>query len=309
MNPGYLFWPVLLGVVSVGASARAEPVRVCVEVSTEKDDAGLRELVRSELAQHPSHLAVERDCETLLQVKLFAAENHRYLTARIGQEVPVRYRLGKGDEVDETLKKALSLVLGSDPAHLAKDITRYSKIERASHALLKRGHNLWRLELFEILARGERSLSYASGGAFAATRGADHLRVFARIHLAGRPGRWAVGQSGLRVSSGLDLGIVYEVSELSRTTFYLGGGLGVHYLRYEGRMVIDGSPATEAVNEVMPQALFRIGVRLLRLYDFDLDLFAAGFIPFFKIKDEDSPLFGDRGLYAPSGRIGIGVGF
>ncbi len=309
MRRRLLFCWVLLCIGTAAVFGRAAPVRVCVEVASDSDEAGLRELVLSEVARHPSHRVVEAGCETTLLVKRFLAEGDRYLTARIGREVPVRYRLEKADEMAAVLKRALSLVLGSDPVHLTKDISRYSRIERASHSLLKKGNNCWRAEIFEILGRGEGSLSYASGAAFSATRGADHLQIFARVHLAGRPGKWAVGESGLRISSGLDLGLIYEVSELSSTTFYFGGGLGAHYLRYEGRLMIDGAPDTEAINEVMPQAFFRLGVRFLRIYDFDLDLFAAGFIPFLKVKDQDSPLFGERGLYTPSGQLGLGVGF
>jgi hypothetical protein len=285
-------------------------VTVCVEIEAEKAESeGLRKLVLSEMARHPSHRVVEEGCDTVLSVHLFEVEDKRYLTARIGEEVPVRYRLGKGDTLDNALREGLSLVLGSDPVYLAKDITRYSRMERARHSVLEKGHNIWRVELFEIMARGEKRLTFASGAAFSATRGADHVRVFARIHVAGRPGRLGLKESALRMSSGIDLGIAYEVSAHASSTFYLGGGLGVQYLMFEGRLTVEGAPTTEVINEVFPAPFVRLGARFLRMYDFDLDLFVSFHLPLFKVRDQDSPLFGEKGLYTPFAQLGLGVGF
>jgi hypothetical protein len=286
-------------------------VDVCVVIQSDEESApGLKKLVLSEIARHRSHRVVEERCETTLTVEWFGVgKAKQYLTARIGKEIPARFEVPDLDALDEILEEALKLVLGNDPARLSKNIDELSRMQRATHSVLQKGHTIWRAEIFETLARGEGGPVFASGAAFAASRGADHLRVVARIYFAGWPGTVGVGESALRISAGMDLGMTYEVSRLARTSFYMTGGLGIQYLRYEGRMRADGRVNEEHIDEIIPAPLLRVGVRFLRYCDFDLDLFATFYLPLFKVNDEDSPLFGRKGIYTPSAQIGMGVGF
>ena len=47
---------------------------------------------------------------------------------------------------------------------------------------------------------------------------------------------------------------------------------------------------------------------MFRTCDFDLDLFAAGYLPMITAKETDRLLFAD-GRWTPSAQVGIGVGF
>ncbi|MCP4605159.1 MAG: hypothetical protein GY847_32340 [Proteobacteria bacterium] len=299
----------LLGIVIVLTSVvlktgvALSAVDICVESDTNiKESEGFAKLVLSEIARHPSHHVVDDECKSHLKVELFKVEGKRYLTARIGKEVPVRFVVKGDDELQEKLKEAISLALGNDPVHLAKDISHYNLVQRASHSILKRGNNRFRLELFQTLSRGDGALLFAPGGAFAITRGSGHWQVMARIHLAGWPGNVGQTERVLRVFTGADAGIAYEFSALANSTFYTGGGAGLHYMRYEGRLVASDPDTFDYINQLGVSLFLRAGVRLLRLYDFDCDLFVTGYLPLFKTFGEDS-------LYTPSVQIGVGVGF
>ncbi|MCP4679572.1 MAG: hypothetical protein GY854_29590 [Deltaproteobacteria bacterium] len=302
---------LILALVLLLAGERAlAAVDVCVVVSSDDEDKqGFTKLVLSELGRHPSHRVVKENCRSNLSVDLFRVGTKRFLTARIDKEVPIRYEIAGDNELSKKLKDALTLVLGNDPAHLAEDIGRYSLMQRASHSILKRGTNIWRFELYQTLSRGGGHVLYAPGGAIAVTRGADNWQVLARIYFAGRPGALESFDPILRISTGGDVGITYEFSAASATTFYLSAGAGVQYLRHEGRVEYEGDASQEHINEVGAILFARAGLRFLRLYDFDCDVFVTGYLPLFNTNEPDSLLFGDKGLYTPSIQVGMGVGF
>lgn len=285
-------------------------VELCVETHTDGDDPeAFRTLVLTEVGRHPTHTVVEEECDSHLAVTLFRVEGVLFLTARIGLEVPVRYRIEDEDDIARRLEEGLALVLGNDPVHLMEDITRYNAIQRAVHSVLKKGHNIWRLELFQAIGRSDLNHVFPPGAAFSATRGADHWYVHARLYFAGWPGTLAEDERALRILTGLDAGFTYETSRLAGTTFYVGLGFGLQFLRYDGYVEDGGEPLLDHVNRFGVTLSSRIGVRFLRFYDFDLDVFAAGYLPLFSTRQTDALLFGEKGIYTPTIQVGIGVGF
>lgn len=281
-------------------------VDLCVDV---KADApllnGLRKLVFEEIGHHPTHRVVEDDCRSRLYVELFETAGVLYLTARIDREVPVRYALKENGDLADRLTEGLSLVLHNDPVYLSEDISHYSAFQRMGHSILKGGQNRYRMEVFEALSRGPNA-TFATGGAFTFTRGSDHWQVMARIYLAGWPGGLADQDRVLRVLAGVDGSLIYEVSALAHTTFYAGGGFGLQFLRFEGRL---DSGETDVANQVAFVFQTRVGVRFFRFNDFDCDVFLAGYVPLHRTNDADSQLFAPDGLYTPSLQLGFGVGF
>jgi hypothetical protein len=285
-------------------------VGLCVQVDTEDEiKDGLFKLVLSEIGRHPSHNVVQYDCEVTLRVELFYLEKRRYLTVRIDREVPLRHEVSDSVALKEKLADSISIVLGNDPVHLAQDISQYSLVQRASHSVVKKGQNIWRIELYQTLSRGPDDLLFAPGGAIAITRGAGHWQVLARIYFGGWPGNLAENEVALRVSTGGDVGLTYEFSELSAATFYLSIGAGLQYLRYEGMVEVDNEKMEDHIDQVGVVLFSRLGVRFLRFLDFDCDLFATGYLPLFNTNETDGYLLGEDGLYTPSIQIGIGVGF
>jgi hypothetical protein len=280
-------------------------VTLCVEVKAPDAAAGegLKKLVLDEIGHHPSHAAAAERCASRLYVELFEAGGSSYLTARIDRGVPARFAVKDGADLAEAVSKALRLVLGSDPVHLAEDITHYSAVQRAAHSVLVRGHNVLRVEAYEAAALWGGGAAFAPGGAAAISRGADHWQVFSRVYFGGLPG--AVPPDGriLRIHAGGDAGAVYELDALSSWTFYAGAGAGVQVLQMEGR--VDGG-GLAARTDVGVAGFLRAGVRFLRVYDFDCDLFAAAHLPVFFAGDVDSRL---PQAWAPTVTAGLGIGF
>ena len=298
-----------LSIAAAPSAGRAAAIPTCltVDASDPKVGPGFDKLVRVELARHPSHALVESGCDATLVVQLFDVAGSRQLTMRLGDAVPVRYTITKDDPLPARVSEAMSLVLGNDPQLLAEDVTKLSAMERAKNNVLVRGANTWRFELFEASYRTGEGASFASGGAFGASRGAEHWQVMLRAYFLGRLGEPEGARPALKIAAGADAGIAYELSALSSATFYVAVGLGIQYMRFEGRVAALGGDL-EDVDAFAPHGFGRIGVRMFRTCDFDLDLFAAGYLPMITAKETDRLLFAD-GRWTPSAQVGIGVGF
>jgi hypothetical protein len=286
----------------VSSSARAA-TPLCLEVRADADADGFRRLVQDELAHHPSHALVSEGCASRLTVELFAVGGTRYLTVRINQEVPVRFAVKSAHEIEERLSEAVRQVLGHDPVYLSEDLSRMNAVMRAGANLVRRGSNRYRLELFELIGSGGRNAVFATGAAFSVARGIDHLQVFARLAAGGSTRGLAGDEVVLRVMAGGDVGFLYETNARSNTTFYVGPGLALHYLLFQGDQ--NGKEAAP-VGSLLFSLTARAGLRFMRVYGFDIDLFAQVQLPFYKTSDPDSPLVD---AWTPYAMMGLGVGF
>lgn len=293
---------------SVGAlpgTAHAK-VKLCLDMRADKEQQAFEKLVRAQLLHHPTHVAAEKACDSLLTVQLFSLAKAHYLTLRINDEVPLRFSLKDLQaDLETKLKEALRRVLKRDPVYLARDIREYSRFERAMRSVLVRGHNRYRLEIFEVMARSGQGPAFASAAAVSLTRGSAHWRVFARVFGGGAvDGTPREGQV-LRALVGGEVGLSYELFLREQWSPYLSASFGGQLLHFEGYAV-----ATDAETETNTDRggffSLRAGVRFFRAHDFDLDVFVAGTLPFFVTQDPDSLL---PGAYSPQLQLGIGVGF
>jgi len=222
---------VLLVLLLLPLCAQAR-TRLCLQIKA--PDPQLKnfdKLVRDELAHHPSHEVVAGQCQSQLAIEIFEMKGTWYLTARVNQEVPVRHNFKKIEELAHHLKDAVSQVLSHDPVYLADDITHYSAVQRAANSILKRGNNYWRLELYQGIGRGGSPVSWSPGAAVSITRGADNWQVFVRVFFGGWPGNPQGDDAVLAVNTGADVGLTYEFSALSSSSFYLSLGVGLQYQR------------------------------------------------------------------------------
>ncbi|MGC4066647.1 MAG: hypothetical protein QM784_18835 [Polyangiaceae bacterium] len=296
-----------LGLVCHGAQAS---VPLCVTVrADESDRGGFEKLVRSEVARHPSHRIVEENCESHLVVEIFRAADTRYLTVQLEGEVPERATLAKEEEPAGKLAGAISAVLGTDPVHLAKDPSKWSALERARQSVLIRGMNTYRLELFESIMRTDENLAFAPGVGLGFARGADQWQIHARLHFAGSPAQISGRERALRLAAGLDVGLLYEYSRRAPTSGYFGAGFGAMLVRLEGLVNPSDRSTRTSVDGMGVTANLRAGIRFLRLYDFDTDLFTQVSLPLFATRETDDPLFGESGVYTPFLQLGVGIGF
>jgi hypothetical protein len=295
---------VLIALLAAPAHA---VTRLCLDVRSDADEPGLRKLVSDELAHHPTHRLTDGDCESRLTVELFTVAGARYLTARVSQEVPVRYAIKSPRDLEEKLSDALALVLKNDPVYLAEDMSRMNAFLRAGTAVVKHGANRYRLELFEVFGSGVRNAVFASGAAFGVFRGSGHMQVFGRFEAAGSPRLNNDGVT-LRALVGAEAGVLWEASARANSTFYIGPGVSLHYARFEGAAPVNGAPVEQpAINPWLFSVVLRAGFRFLRFYDVDVDLFAQVHLPLYPTKDVDSPLLVNG--YTPYGSLGLGVGF
>lgn len=299
----------LLGLLLCGRTAAQVPL--CLVIERPAGDPALEafpRLVEEAVAHHRSHVLVEADCQALLRVELWRVEGVLHLTARVGQQVPVRYAVRSGDDLAERVQEAVALCLQNEPVYLAEDIAHLSFMERMGLSIGRRGRTAWRVEMFEVVSRAPHAV-FATGGALGMSRGSGHWQLLARAYAAGSADRARGEDRALRALAGAEVGLAWESHEREDWTFYAGLSLGLQYLRFEGRIGPADGGRLEAINEVTGALGARLGFRFLRTRGFDLDLFVLGHLPVTATHDEDVPLWGDSGLYTPSLQLGLGVGF
>jgi len=273
--------------------------RLCLETRADTDPAEFARLVQDELAHHPTHTVVQDGCESQLGVELFTVAGVRYLTARVGQEVPVRFAIKSPRELDEKLAEAIAQVLQHDPVYLSEDITRLNAVARTAASVIRYGVNIYRLEVFEVAGQGGRNAVTAAGGAFAVVRGAEHAHVFARLEGAGSARGIKDGDVVLRLLVGGEVGFAWEANPRENVSFYIGPGIGLHFLEFDGQ----GAPP---IGSMQVSVLVRSGVRFLRFTNYDVDLFVQGHLPLGKTSDPDSMLVD---AWTPYAQLGVCVGF
>lgn len=307
-----LLWALVT--LLIPAAARAATA-LCLEVRADSDEAGVRTLIESELRHHPSHAVVPSGCESTLRVEVFSTLGVRYVTARVNQEVPVRHAFSTPRELADALSEALRQVLQHDPVYLARDLNRLNVVWRTASNLLRRGHNTYRIEGFQFVSGvpGQGAV-FAGGAAFSVSRAIESVGISLRVYGAGSPGgpgaRAGLPDGGeppkLRVVTGGDVGLSFDLMPRRRTSLYLGPGFGVSYQRYEGFTGSVGAPQAATAEVVLASLVLRAGVRFLRVNAFDCDAFVQGYIPFTRARDPDTTLVD---AYTPMLQLGMGVGF
>ena len=279
-------------------------IQTCVEVQTDKPEemVALEKLVESEFKKHTTHQMAEEDCISTLTVEMFQLSQITYLTIRANKGVPVRYEIEDAPNLARRLATGMSLVLGNDPVHLSKNITEFSARERAAHSIHVSGTNIYRLELFESVTRTGEGASYAPGLAFAFTRGSGHWRVFGRFSVAVNLNAGQTEKLRQEAAAAMGGGVTYEFLRLRAVSPYISTGGAIGYQRFRHQR--------DTSNTASLQILGRMGVRMLRLTDYDLDIFTAGYLPLIPASSEDSFIFGADGKrWTPYLQLGIGVGF
>lgn len=288
----------------------AASVPLCLRVTDSTSaTSGLEKLTRSEVSKHTSHMVVDDHCTSRLVVELFNTGSVRYLSIGIEGEVPTRFAIEQDKDVDRHLTEGITLSLGSDPEHLMANADNGSGLERMRESILEKGRNTYRIEAFETWARTDTGSTFSPGIGVGVQRGADHWQVYARTYFSYSPSSVANDDRVLRLSSGLDLGLNYEFSRRAMTSPYIGAGVGVGFLRFEGLDNPSDATSGDHVETLGALTNVRVGVRTLRFFDFDAEVFVAGYLPLFKTHRIDSELFGESGTYTPFLQLGVGVGF
>ncbi len=287
------------------SSASAQRVPTCVEVRARglapADRQALDTLVRSEVDRHRTHISAADDaCTSHLLVELFTLEGHRYLTARIGWQVPDRV------EVVGTLEQAagelLTIVLHSDPVRLRRP-GQDAGLSGALHRLRTEGNTIWELELSELSGRLDHRLFGLASVALHYRRELSQVSLGMRVAVASRTSVRPPRLAPIALFS-VAFEIRYHASADASTSAYVGGQLGLEHQWLYGPLRSDPSTSDSANSTGLALGL-RLGVELLRTTNTRLDLFALASAPLFRSRDAIDDVVK---TWLPTLSVGIGLG-
>jgi len=285
--------------------ASAQRITTCVEVRaaslTPADRAALDTLVRSEVDRHRTHIsAADATCTSHLLVELIVLEGHRYLTGRIGWQVPDRV------EVDGTLEQAagelLTTVLHSDPVRLRRP-GQDAGLGGALHRLRTEGNTIWELELSELSGWLDHRVFGLAAVAIHYRRELSQVSLGMRAAVASRTSARPDRLAPMALFS-VAFEIRYHASADASTSAYIGGQLGLEHQWLYGPLRSDPSTSDSANSTGLALGL-RLGVELMRTTNTRLDLFALASAPLFRSRDAIDDVVK---TWLPTLSVGIGLG-
>lgn len=274
-------------------------VATCVSVDGPGDTRGLAELVKSELARHPSHELAERDCEARLRVELIVVASEmgggRYVTGWLEGEVPHRV-LVEEQQLGPAVEQLLTVVLHNDPRRLRGPDDRSDLFGRGARALRLEGRTYLGVEAYQLGAWVDGELQTLPGLA------AFVRREVGAVHLAVRLG--GAHAFGDRTELALTTQVVAELeaalfsSGRADTAAFVALVLGYELQRFQRPTAsADASGFSGGV---------RAGVELFRVTSTRAVLFAQARAPAFRSSDERGEVVDQ---WTPSAALGAAVAF
>jgi hypothetical protein len=291
--------------LSASRPARAQ-VRTCVEVEApEEDRDAVTRAVRNELDRHPTHHAVDGDCQGTLTVEVLdlGARDGTWVTGRINTQVPQRERVG-ADGLVPAIERLLRVLLHNDPLVLTGPRSE-NWLERQRHALEVRSAMHWGPELYEVVAPLGSSVATLSGFGLSLRREASTLYIGARVGGAFDPAETS-GRLQLRMQFEADLEAGAYASPAATTSLFASVLVGVLHQRFEGPAPLDGPSAVGTAPLTGVAVAARAGVEALRVADMRVLGFVQLELPGFASHDTDHGVV-DR--WVPSASLGVGVLF
>ena len=281
-------------------------VSTCVKVVTSRGDgAELERLVRSEVARHPTHVVVEQECRTTLEVEIVEIAEGRFLTGRTGSQVPYRVRIEGKDGLVPALEELLRVVLHNDPITL-EGPKQQSFLTASLDQLRRKGLNLYGVEAFEWIAPVGGRLQQLPGAALRFRREVNDFYVGVRMGAAFR----LEGSRRLELRPMAEVAVHAEVglfaSAVADTSFYASALVGIEHQRYAGPAPLIAEGATGDALQTGLSLGLRGGVEVLRTTDARFNLFLQLLAPVFVTHDIDG---GVIHAWVPSAVIGGGVAF
>lgn len=284
-----------------------EKVSTCVVVEGPAGEVDpLRKLVQSEVDRHPSHRAVTGGCAVHLKVELIEVGSDRFLTGRVGGEVPQRVHVegAGGKPLEAALDELLRIVLGNDPVAL-KAPGGQSWFSEKVFSLKDRGRNTLDLAFLESASPVVGSLRFEPGVLVGFSREIESWQV-------GIEGLWAQGLHDHPSSVDLDTQIRIQAaitlfaSDEADTSAFAGLSLGLAHQRFSGPRAAELGGGDGAYNVTGPAAGFRGGVEFFRTTSMRAFAFAEVFLPIFWADDQQAEVM--RG-WVPSFSLAAGARF
>jgi hypothetical protein len=290
----------LLALVARPAAAQ---LRTCVQVEPGKTDGpALTRLVKAELDRHPSHRAVDQDCQGYLTVELLdVGGGERWVTGRINTQVPFREKVG-ADGIAPAVQRLLSVVLNNDPLILQGPEAN-TWLRRQGHALERKSVMHFGAELYELGARLGGSFDSLPGLAFTARREVSALYVGARLAGAFNPDSGG-DRLHLRAQFDAQVEAALYASPAENTSLFAGALLGLSYHRFEGPATFDGPGETGTATSAGLSFGLRGGVETLRTADVHVLAFLQVTLPAYFSTDPDH---GVVDQWTPTVALGAGI--
>jgi hypothetical protein len=297
-----------LGFLCAGREASAqEKASTCIEVEARADEVdSLRRLVRSEVDRHPSHRATEEHCAVHLRVELIEIESERFLTGRVGGEVPERVRVeGPGGKpLEAAVDELLRIVLGNDPVSL-KAPGGQSWFSERVFSLKERGRNTFDIAFLESASPVVGSMTYASGLSLGFSREVESWQIGIEAlwmqNFAGHTGR-----ADLDTSIRLQAALTLFTSEDSDASAFFGVALGLAHQRFSGPRAKDLGGGDGAYQTTGPGIGLRGGVEFFRTTTTRAFVMAEAFLPVFWANDQEAEIISG---WVPAFSVGSGVRF
>lgn len=277
---------------------------VRVNVPSDEDAEGFRQLVRSEVNRHRTHQAVEEGCMSHLLVEVFRVGKDRYVTGRMNAEVPYRTEVqGEGHPpLEAAVEEVLTVVLHNDPVRL-RGPGGDSGLVGWLGTLRRKGLSMWGVDLYEMGVYANGDVYFVPGAGLMLSREAGPWQV----SLGAAAGADLQGQrSSIRLATLLrvEAQLAYYFSEDGSTSFYTMGLFGLLHQRFDGP--VDGGSYRDEQSASGAAAGVRAGVELLRETDTRMHLFVEGSAPLFSATSEDVGLVSG---WTPTMGGGAGVVF
>lgn len=288
-----------LFVLSTWSSPGLAGIATCLTVDGPGETRGLRDLVESELARHPSHELAEADCEARLRVELIAIAPEmgggRYVTGWLDGEVPHRVPVGEAG-VGAALEELLTVVLHNDPRRLRGPDDRSDVFGRGVRALRLEGRTHFGVEVYQVGAWVDGGVQTLPGLAAFVRRevGAVHLAVrLGGAHAFGTP-----AELTLKTQVIADLEGALFSSARADTAAFVALFLGYELQRFQ-------VPSASADASGFSGGV-RGGVELFRVTSTRAVLFLEARAPAFVSSDPDGDVVDQ---WTPSAALGAAVAF
>ncbi len=297
---------ILLAAGGLSSRPARAKVRVCVSFHGPalKNPGGYLRLLESEMAHHLTHQVVRRNCATTLRLQYIQLDRGGYLTGQLQGAVPHRVPVARRAELPAKIREVVAFLLKREPVFLVENLGSSGLLAPPRLSLFRHGIYLVGVELTELVWWTNETYAALPSVALRLRRTTDRWFLGAQAGFAYNPQPLpALPEAHFLRYHGtarVEAGVLFFPQ--GPAALYLSALVGVEYLQVYGQV----SDRRRDVVLALFGLSLRVGVELLRLYTFRLDLFAQVNLPFHKTRDLDLPVID---AYTPSLQAGVGVSF
>jgi hypothetical protein len=279
----------------------------CVKVQApENEREGLERLVASEVDRHPLHRVATAQCAVHLLVEIIDVEGHRFVTGRIGGEVPERVRMERGGAkaLETALVDLLRVVLESDPVSLRRPAGQSWFGDRALQ-LRDRGYSTLDVSLLQGFHAGGETPRFLPGVQLGYAREITSIQL-AVEGVVMQSLTHPVDTLTMDTQVSLHLAASYFFSDTADVSAFTGFSLGLLHQRFHGPRSPRAGGGEGDYYTTGPAAGLRAGVELFRTTAIRALLFADGRFPLFAASDGETEVVD---AWVPTLSLGAGVRF